>query len=346
MFISRTPFRFSLIGGGSDLPAYYKEYGPAKIISMTLGASMYVTYSPRDLYSDPGALGSPIRLSYTQTENVNSISAIQHDLIRGVLESLRDDAHLKLPFSFEMTTVADIPSRGAGLGSSSALVVGILKILYSTPPSPDDANVIAWYAYDIESRILGRPVGFQDHYSAAIGGLRKYHTIDDGYNSVKYSAVRNQRGSELASHLIAFRLPVNRSSNTAKMPEHQTLDAMKEDMRNRADDLTFTVDMVDNMWECLRCGDFLEVGRILDKAWYYKKKSHGVLDNNIDRLYNIGVSKGGALGGKVSGSMSGGAGHLFFLAYPDEHERIRKALKELVEMKVEYYPHGSTVTRI
>jgi len=346
MLISRTPFRFSLVGGGSDLPAYYEEYGPAKIISMTLGASMYVTYSPRDLYSDPGALGNLIRLSYTQTEHVNRIEDLKHDIVRGVLETLRDEYATDSNFSsFEMTTIADIPSSGTGLGSSSALVVGILKLFPPALHGNISLKDLAALAFRIETAKLGKNIGFQDHYSAVYGGLKKY--VVNNSNEISCPKVHSIVGIEgdLARHLLAFRLPVNRSSDTANLPEHQTLNEMKRNMATRSNSISFTVNMVDNMWEALGRREFEEVGRILRHAWEFKKQSHGVLDKNMDRFYNIGI-EAGALAGKVSGSMSGGAGHLFFLAYPDDHDRIRQALKELVELRVQYYPHGSTVTRI
>lgn len=348
MFVSRTPFRFSLIGGGSDLPAYYENYGPAKIISMTLQASMYVTYSKRNLYSDIGAIASPIRLSYTRTENVNRIGDLQHDLVRGVLEELLERGMIGKDAvkSFEMTTIADIPSRGSGLGSSSALIVGILGLfppaLYGNITDGQLANL----AFVIETEKLGKNIGFQDHYSAVFGGCKLYivHSSSELSDPEIYPLFHGNC-SDLARHLIAFRLPVNRSSDAAKMPVQQTLDEMKRDMKHRSKFLGYTVDLVDNMWEALEKRDFREVGRILGHAWNFKKQSHGILDENIDRLYNLSI-EAGALAGKVSGSMSGGAGHLFFLAYPDDHERIARALQELIEMRVGYYPRGVTVTEI
>lgn len=339
MLISRTPFRFSLIGGASDLPAYFENYGPAKIISMTLQASMYVTYSKRDLYSDIGVIGSPIRLSYTKTENNTKIEHMSHDLIRAVLIELRDNHGCTHNFdAFEMTTIADIPSRGAGLGSSSALVVGILKMFL-----PDlDLYRLAELAFNIEVDKLGRNIGWQDHYSAVFGGLRKYCCNHNMEHPIIESGLMCPT---LPNYLLAFRLPFNRSSDTANLPAHDTLDAMKADMESRSNYIHATVEMVDDMWVALGKGDFDEVGRYLKHAWDFKKKSHGILDENIDRLYNLAV-EAGALAGKVSGSMSGGAGHLFFLAYPDDHERIRMALEELVEMRVDYYPRGSTVTEV
>jgi len=347
MLISRTPFRFSLIGGGSDLPAYYTEYGPAKIISMTLSASMYVTYSPRDLYSDRGAISNLIRLSYTQTENVDRIQDLKHDLVRSVLETLRYECATDSDFeSFEMTTIADIPSRGSGLGSSSALIVGILKLFLPKSGGAIPLENLANLAFRIETEKLGKNIGFQDHYSATFGGLRKYHRKEYYVDAMPhFNKDPRLVGHDLAYHLCAFRLPVNRSSDAANVPEQQTLNEMKKKMKVRAQYITETVDMVDDMWRALEKRDFGDVGRILGKAWELKKASHDIIDKNLDRLYNLGI-EAGALAGKVSGSMSGGAGHLFFLAYPDDHDRIRQAMKELVEMRVEYYPHGVTVTRI
>ena len=343
MKVSRTPFRFSLIGGGSDLPEYYENYGPAKIISMTLSASMYVTYSERNLYSDPGAFSAPIRLSYTKTEHTADINLISHDIIRAVLCSLRDRQNLRLAPSFEITTIADIPSRGAGLGSSSALIVGILNILYKSCSLVDRAYIIAWYAYEIERAELGSPVGFQDHVSAVFGRFRKYE-CEHSWELNKFTA-EDSIGVDFAKHLCAFRLPYNRSDETQSIGKHSTLDDMRISMTERSKYLRWTVELVDPMWEAVAKLDYKEIACILRSAWEYKKQSHAVLDENIDRWYNKGI-EAGALAGKVSGSMSGGAGHIFFLAHPDDHDRIREALPELVEFKVEYYPYGSTVQEV
>lgn len=350
MLVSRTPLRFSLIGGGSDLYEYINNYGPCKIISMTLEPSMYVTYSPRNLYSGvpQDVYGSNIRLSYTQTELVESIENLQHDLVRETLKVVREvDEKMSLA-SFEMTTVGDIPSRGAGLGSSSALIVGILALFTENRAvhpyeEMEYRNAIATTAFIIETKRLGKNIGVQDHLSATFGGLRKYHIECDGQEKPLQAI---GQAHWLADNLCAFRLPGDRANNATEAPKHALLDALKEDMASRAVYLSQTVDMVDDCWSAIYAQDLEAVGGFLRKAWELKKKSHAFLDKDVERVYDIGMNAG-AYAGKVSGSMSSGAGHLFFLAPPGVQTNIRRALgMELNEMQVNYYPHGSYVKEI
>lgn len=346
MKISRTPLRFSLIGGGSDLPAYWRNYGPSEIISMTLEASMYVTFNDRLLYDGVGRLrhtnsiketyGHNIRLSYMQTETVDTIDELEHDLVRETLQFLED-----VSAAFEMTTIGDIPSRGAGLGSSSALIVGILRIL-----NPGvSKSTLAHMAAAIEISQMGKHIGVQDHFSAAFGEMRYYKFWNDS-GCDKYEVTRLDVGHALAKRLIAFRLPVNRSENAQSVAPHDRLVDMEREMEGRAGFLKETVGLVQPMGEALRDEEWCQVGRIMKVAWELKLASHGGIDKDTERWYSIGMDNG-ALAGKVSGSMSKGAGHLFFLAFPDNHHRIRDALvSELAEMDVEYYPYGSKMWEI
>jgi D-glycero-alpha-D-manno-heptose-7-phosphate kinase len=349
MKITRTPLRFSLIGGGSDIPAYFTEYGPCKIISMTLEQSIYVTYTKRDIYrgSAKDVYGHNIRLSYTRTENVYTIDEIEHELVRETLKS--DLLGGWLGDAFEMTTIGDVPSRGAGLGSSSALIVGVLKLFKYRV----DADTLASYAAQIEIDKLGKPIGYQDHMSAAYGGLRKYCIVavrlnDAGGRVPILQSVQlpESPGYGLARRLLAFRLPADRSEKAAVAPAHDTLAYMQETMKQKARYIKETVDLVDYMYNYLQSEDWEGVGNIMREGWDLKKRSHGVVDESIERWYNMGIDAG-ALAGKVSGSMSGGAGHLFFLCYPDMQDAVRKAVgAELSEMSVKYYAHGSTLWEI
>jgi len=357
MKISRTPLRFSLIGGGSDLPAYYEHYGPCKIISMALSASMYVTLTERNLYkgSPCKIYGNNIRIAYTKTEHVDSIDDIEHELIRESLKAVSPDV---CPAAFEMTTIGDIPSRGAGLGSSSALVVGVLNVVTHTDPETPMGPLVDFTgspleeirpkelyesAFHVEHDVLGNNIGCQDHLSAAYGGLRLYRVDSSG---LSYGNIMNESGYWLAEHLLAFRLPRNRHEKASGASEHSTLVDMNREMENRAQYLTETVCMVPECQEALYLRDAEAVAKILRVAWGLKKASHGYVDKDIERWYSLGIHFG-ALAGKVSGSMSAGTGHLFFLAYPDEHDRIREELgAELSEMKADYYPFGSKVRRV
>jgi D-glycero-alpha-D-manno-heptose-7-phosphate kinase len=342
MRISRTPLRFSLIGGGSDLRVYWQSYGPCKIISMTLSPSMYVTYMKRDTYDKAGqSYGKPIRISYTRTEHVDRLEDVEHDIIRESLLSLTDNhprEREKLCAQFEMTTIGSIPSRGSGLGSSSALTVGIMRLFL-----PDhNARTIARLAESVECDRLRRNIGCQDHLAAAWGGLRRYTVRAD----MGVLAERIGDGKWLADHLLAFKLPVSKTTHVENAPPDDVHVGILHNLKTRLPYLKETVELVPGMRWAIENYDVEEMASVLRNAWKLKKASHGFLDENVERLYNRGINSG-ALAGKLSGSMNKGAGHLFFLAYPDVHANIREKLtEELAEMKVEYYPHGSKVWEI
>lgn len=341
MVITATPLRFSLVGGGSDLPQYWK-YGPGRIISMTLDCHIYVTLSLRDSYSGGTPVhDSRIRLSYTKTENVDRLEDIQHDIVRETFLYLREnDAWDDKPF--EMTTIGDVPARGAGLGTSSALTVGILKA--ALPHC--GRHWIAQHAAAIEMYTLRRRIGVQDHLSATLGGLR-YYEICAGEGDDTYSLKHNRPfeetfGIRLADHLLAFRLPADKSAEAESAEAHKTLDGMVDEMEKRAPAIRVTcATLIKPMLKAIYELDFKSVGMIMDEAWLLKKESHAIVDTNIDRWYNTGLDAG-AYGGKVSGSVSGGAGHLFFVCDPVNHDAVREALKgELAEMRVGYWHFGS-----
>jgi D-glycero-alpha-D-manno-heptose-7-phosphate kinase len=308
---------------------------------MTLSASMYVTFTERSFYEGPlqNTFGNAIRIAYTKTEHVDDIRCIEHELIRETLLFIRDSFPSDwIPPGFEITTIGDIPSRGAGLGSSAAVVVGVLKAIFGDF-FPMSIGEIA----DIERVRLNHTIGWQDQMAAVYGGLREWAI--SGKSQIS-DIPMPEVGDDLAGHLIAFRLPANRTANAANAGGHDNLVGMADQMKQYAPYLRKTVELVDDMKSALLAKDWEEAGKILQVAWQLKNSSHGYVDKNISRWYSLGKARG-ALAGKVSGSMSKGAGHLFFLTYPDDRERIRKALgKELAEMKVEYYPHGSKVWEI
>jgi len=145
----------------------------------------------------------------------------------------------------------------------------------------------------------------------------------------------------LSEHLVAFRLPHNRSADAANMAAHTNLDDMNRAMEQRAPYLARTVELVEPAWEAIKHLDMPALARIVREAWELKKKSHGIVDASIDRWYNVGIDAG-ALAGKVSGSVSNGTGHLFFLCEPDAQECVRdKFSGKLTELRVGYSPHGS-----
>lgn len=338
MVISVTPLRFSLMGGGSDQPGYFNIYGPCKIVSMALDAHIYVTMTERALYPAQAAkqvFGHNIRLSYMKTETVDTRDELEHDLIKAALQYVSDKKGC--PVTFEMTTIGEVPSRGAGLGSSSALLVGVLKLFYPR----ENVLKLAYRAAEIEMQMLNRPVGIQDHLSAAFGGLHQYTVMSMHPIDFRYRPMHSARATEFAGWLIAFRLPADRSPDFVQSADHNTLRDLRAHLPARAPYIEKTVAMVDRAWGLIQRGEFARLAPLMQKAWEFKLLSHGVVDNQITEWYNTGITAG-ALAGKVSGSMTAGTGHLFFLCAPDKQAQVLAAMPpELAPMHVRFCPHGS-----
>jgi D-glycero-alpha-D-manno-heptose-7-phosphate kinase len=337
MVISKTPLRFSLVGGGSDLPAYWQNYGPCKFISMAITPSMYVTFMSREFY--PGCshgYSSWFRISYTDIEEVGHIKEIEHDLVRATLLLAAEWSHRVrdlLCIPFEITTIGSIPGRGSGLGTSSALVVGLLKALYPDLPRLE----MICLSVTVEIELLERKIGWQDQIASVFGGLRKYEIQADSHI---YQQELHQ-GHWLAERLIAFRLPGNKTAHERNAKANSIHSSMDSEMASRSSYLHKTVELVDPMADALRKEGLDEVARLLQEAWYLKTMSHGVKDTVVDRWCRMGKNVG-AKAWKVSGSMSDRSGHLFFLCDPDAIPSVREKVgAELPELRFDYQDSGS-----
>lgn len=304
MIISRTPFRISLAGGGSDLAEYYR-HRTGNVVSMAMNRYMYVTVNRR--------FDDSIRVSYTRTETVGRAEDVQHDLIR---EALRMAG---ISSGIELTTIADLPA-GIGLGSSSSLTVGVLNALYALKGerrSPDD---LARRACQIEIDVLGRPIGKQDQYIAAFGGLQDIYFNPDGSVSVHPVLCSHACREQLLQRLMLFYTGMHREAGTVLGEARHHL-VERAEARNNVDGL---VELAGQVRDALAQGRPNRIGKLLDTAWALKKRmASSVSNGQLDGLYDLAL-KNGADGGKVSGA--GGGGCLLLFVRPRARSRVRAAM--------------------
>jgi len=322
MIISRTPLRMSFVGGGSDLPQFYREHGGA-VLSSTIDKYVYITANRK--------FDDSIRLSYSVTEEVSSVSDINHPLARHALR------HLGIDGGIELTTVADIPSRGTGLGSSSSFAVGLLNVLGAfqgrfTPPAQ-----LAEGACHIEIDLMGEPIGKQDQYAAAFGGLQMYEFRPDGSVVVSPLLMTAPMRSMLQSRLLMFYTGITRSASAilATQAANMTSNASKVEAMKRMVELTY------ELRDELQAANLDNFGEILHENWVLKKSlADGVSNPIIDAAYEAALAAG-ATGGKILGA--GAGGFLLFYAHESTHRSIETALAPLRRIPFTFDDSGSRI---
>ena len=307
MILTRTPFRVSFVGGGSDLPAYYHRRAGA-VISTSINRYMYVQSHP---FFEPDR----IRLKYAQTETVENVGAIQHPIFRTVLEKYG------LPLGWEWSSVADVPA-GTGMGSSSSFTVGLLHNVLAQLGRGDEATKahLAQAACQVELDDLKEPIGKQDQYAAAYGGLNIFRFLPDGTVQAEPIALSSEGRHELESHLLLFYTGDQRSAS-AILAEQSKRTASEEDKQQVLDRM---VDLVDPFAQALQAGRWDEMGALLHENWQLKQSlASGITNGTLQEAYAIALQNG-ATGGKLLGA--GGGGFLLFACPPTHHERLIRAL--------------------
>jgi D-glycero-alpha-D-manno-heptose-7-phosphate kinase len=319
MLISRTPFRVSFAGGGSDLPAFYREEFGA-VLSTSIRRHIYVTVHER---FEPN-----LRVSYSKTEIADSVDQVQHALVR---ESLRL-AELSAPL--EVTTIADVPA-GTGLGSSSSATVGLLNAMHAHAGRTSQASALARQACEVEIGRLGHPIGKQDQYAAAFGGFNYIRFEPD--ESVLVEPVRCAPGAllELERHVLIVYTELQRSANDILARQRARTASQRSTiraMRDLARELRVNLE-----------GGFVPetFGRWLHEGWQLKRTlTHGITSPVLDSAYER-ARRAGAWGGKVLGA--GGGGFLLLLAPPERHRVILEALQRPRTLPFAIEPSGSSI---
>jgi D-glycero-alpha-D-manno-heptose-7-phosphate kinase len=305
MIISRTPLRISFVGGGSDLPAFYHQEGGA-VVSTTINKYIYITVNPK--------FDDKIRASYSRTEIVDHVGELKHELIREALKLVRIDRGI------EITSISDIPSRGTGLGSSSTYTVGLLNALYAYRNYFAGAERLAREACIIEIERCGKPIGKQDQYIAAYGGLK--------------FICFNSDGSVFIDPVVCAPETRKRLQEGLREQSHNTL----TDKEKRTS-LRRMVALAEQMRDALLRNDLGGFGEVLHAGWIEKRKlASGITKPCIDEWYERARAHG-AIGGKILGA--GGGGFLLLYAPPERHPEICEALPELRPIDFCFSQQGS-----
>ena len=322
MIISKTPMRLSFVGGGSDLPSYYREEGGA-VLSTSIDKFVYVTVNPR--FEDG------IRLSYSKTEIVENAGAIEHVLVKAGLEKTG------ITSGIEITSIADIPSRGSGMGSSSSFTVGLLHALYAFNGQYVPQLDLGREACEVEIDMCGEPIGKQDQYAAAAGGLNviEFHRDD----TVSVSPVVAPPGTieQVEDELILFYIGGDRSAS--KILEQQAKDVGASISKKQA--LGRMVGLVYDLRDELANGNAHSLGEILHENWELKRQLTGGITNPlIDEAYETARAHG-ASGGKLLGA--GGGGFMVFSVPKTKQNGVREALSQLREVPFRFDKSGSSI---
>lgn len=322
MIISKTPLRMSFVGGGSDLPAFYRLHGGA-VVSTAIDKYIYVNVNKK---FDDG-----IRIAYSKTEEVASVDQIEHRIVRAAMR------YLHLNGGIEITTIADIPSRGTGLGSSSSFTVGLLHALNAFKGRYMSNTQLGSDSCHIEIDICDEPIGKQDQYAAAFGGFNLIEFKPD--DSVIVSPVICDRATirELEANILVFYTGITRSASS--LLELQLKEIASNQKKQRA--MMRVAELAYVLRDELQKNNLTAFGEILHENWMLKKSvSPGASTGDIDQWYKAARSAGAA-GGKILGA--GAGGFLMLYAPKESHETIKSALPMLRPVNMGFEPLGSQI---
>ena len=323
MITSRSPLRITLGGGGTDLPSYYRDHG-GFLIAAAINRYVFVNVMR------PFARG--IFLKYSKLEHVDEIDEVQHPIIR---EALRI-AEIDVP-QVEITTLADIPA-GTGLGSSGSFTTALLKALYSHRRRLLPVDQLAELACEIEINRLGEPIGKQDQYISAYGGVTCFTFHPDDRVEVEPLKITNEALADLEDHLLLFFTGFSRKAGSILADQKSRTESLDPEMiRN----LHFVKELGYRTKAALERGHTAEVGEIMHEHWEHKRRRSPMMSSaQIDEWYELGL-KHGATGGKLVGAGGGG----FLLFYAHDRPRLRAAMRKagLEEVRIRFDFEGTKV---
>ena len=321
MIVSKTPLRMSFVGGGSDLPAFYRDEVGA-VLSTSIDKYMYICVNKK--------FDRRIRLSYTRTEDVQNRLQVEHPLVREALDLVGIEGGI------EIASMADIPSKGSGLGSSSAYTVGLLNALYAYRNQFASKEDLARQACEIEIDRCGEPIGKQDQYAAAYGGLNLIRFHPDNSVSVDPVICKPSLLQEMEDSTLVFFTGRTRSASAVLANQSAAMQtADRRVLMRRMVQLAF------EMKEQLELGTLDNFGDLLDENWRLKAQlTAGISDPQIDAWYTKGMNNG-ALGGKLLGA--GNGGFMMFYAPKDQHAKISLALADLEPVKFRFDRTGAQI---
>jgi len=319
MIITQTPLRISFAGGGTDFKDYYQKAGGA-VISSAIDKYIYVVIKER--------FDEKIRIGYTRTEMVDSVDHIEHQLVR---ECMRLTG---ISGGVEIATMADIPSEGSGLGSSSTVTVGLLNAMYAYQGILVTAEILAQQACQVEIDILGKPIGKQDQYIAAYGGLRHFEFLADGDVMTHTIDLSEEKRRRFGECVMLFYTGIMRQAD-------MILSEQKANIEEKRDTLDHIKAQVSEVEAALISGSINRIGPLLQDGWEWKKQMTGRISiSEIDALYERALDAG-ATGGKIAGA--GGGGFLLLYCPLDRQSAVRESLSEMKELPFSLERDGTKV---
>lgn len=319
MIIVQTPLRISFFGGGTDFRAFFMQEGGC-VLSSAIDKYIFVTIKQR--------FDSKLRIGYTQTEMVDEVDQIHHELIRESLHTTGIDRGV------EITTMGDIPSEGSGLGSSSTVTVGALHAMYAYMGEMVPAERLAREACAIEIETLKKPIGIQDQYIAAYGGLRFFEFLPNGQVTAEKIKLTSEAKRALNNNFMLFFTGISRNSSSV-------LTEQVNNLKDRLGELREIKDMACEARCAVERENFDELGVLLHQSWELKKRLAGTISNGrINEMYET-ARRAGAIGGKIAGA---GGGGFLLLHVPFEYQnRVRMALHGLQELPFGLEADGTKV---
>ena len=322
MIITRTPFRMSFFGGGTDMKDFFTEHGGA-VISTTFDKYCYVIVRHLPRFFDYST-----ELSYSKIERVTSIDDIEHPAIRNAMKML--DMH-----ELRLTYEADLPAR-SGLGTSSSFAVGMLNAFYALKGKYADKKKLADDAIYLERVLCNEAGGWQDQIAASFGGFNRINFNKDGTYDVYPLIIHPDRKKKLDDNLLMFFTGFTRFSSDMQK-------ANAKGYHDKTKQLLEMLDLVDRAQEILtdKNSDLDDFGRLLDHTWKLKRQTGGAITtDSIDALYQRGIDAG-ALGGKLLGA--GGGGFLVFYVQPEKKQAVKEAMKDLLYVPFHFEDGGTRV---
>jgi len=323
LIISRTPFRISFFGGGTDYPAWYSEHGGA-VLATTIDRYCYI--SVREL---PPFFDHRFRVVYSIVENVKEIGDIQHPAVRGVLE------WMKVSKGLEIHHDGDLPAR-SGLGSSSAFTVGLINAVHALDGHHVSKEKLANEAIHVEQCVLHERVGLQDQVSAAFGGFNHITIAQNGTYSVTPMVLPLERLQALQSHLMLVFTGISRTAN-------EVAETVVTNLKNKAAEMKTMQEMVDHAISIISSpkADLVDLGGLMKEAWQLKRAlSDRVTNWTVDDLLDTAM-RAGAVGGKLLGA--GGGGFMLLFVRPEDHDKVRAALNKLITVPFKFEMSGGRI---
>ena len=315
MIITRTPFRFTLGGGGTDLPAYYSKYG-GFVFAAGINKYMFINLN-RPVVDDL------IRIKYSKSETVERLDQVQHEIAKAAMQMTG------IANALEIVSMADVPA-GTGLGSSSCYAVGLLNALHTLNRDYIPLKNLAEDACRLEIVVLKKPIGKQDQYMAAFGGLTILDIGKDGQVRIKKANVSEDTVDDLNKNLLMLYTDTQRDANHILAEQSKGAGSGKKDV---VESMHYIKEIGFKILEAVESGNLTDMGLLFDKHWEYKKKISAKMSNpRFDEIYAI-AKQNGALGGKISGAGGGG----FFVFYVENnHSRFRQTMKSLGLREMRY----------